>query len=631
MPQNTKNRKIDKHTKKLTSTHINLTSVQVYEAINKSSNNNSTGPDNINIKHLKHLGPLAIEYLTSLLNLALNTNTIPHIWKLAKIIPIPKPNKDLSQGSSYRPISLLSPIAKTLEKAILPIITQNIPEVKHQHGFKPLHSTTTALHQITNQITQGFNLKQPPERTIVVSLDLSKAFDTVNIHNLIHKIHQTTIPNTIIKFISSYIKGRKGFTLIQDSKSKQQQFKTGVPQGGVLSPILFNLYTSDIPQSPPNTTLTTYADDMNPAASHTQYKEAENLLQPYLDSIFNWTKENNLILNPDKSTATLFTPDPAEYDTTLNLSINNIIIPTVKHPKILGLTLDPKLNFSEHFRITKEKAEKSIKILKSLSATSWGLQKETLLTTYKTIVRPTIEYASTVWSPIIAPTNIDHLQITQNTALKIATGCLTKSSVQHLHDESEILPLSHHLRLHSSQLKQKALIPSHPLYNLTQTIPNPRKKKQTIFINWNYPTTTIPIDPQHSTHESNKQNLKTIHHLSVQSYLQDRKPNIILGHSPPSINKEELTLPRKSRRILAQLRGNQSPLLRSYLHDIKKIPSPSCPLCNHPNHDTAHLFSCTSISTNLNLIDLWENPVAVVELLRLWEDALGQAGGGQGP
>ena len=204
-----RNRRIDSHTKTLPTTPILITSIQVKNAISKSSNNNSTGPDNINIRHLKHLGPLAIQFLTKIFNLALNLNIIPDIWKLAKIIPIPKPNKDLTEGGSYRPISLLSPIAKTLEKVILPYITSNIPQINHQHGFKTSHSTTTALHQLTNQIIQGFNQKPPPERTIVVSLDLSKAFDTVNIHLLIKKLHKTKVSGVLIKFIANYIKGRK--------------------------------------------------------------------------------------------------------------------------------------------------------------------------------------------------------------------------------------------------------------------------------------------------------------------------------------------------------------------------------------------------------------------------------------
>src|SRR6476469_5862347 len=101
---------------------------------------------------------------------------------------------------------------------------------------------------------------------------------------------------------------------------------------------------------------------MNPAVSHHNYLKAQETLQPYLEEIYFWTKENDLILNPEKSTATLFTPHPAKYNKTLNLKINNTLIPTVKNPKILGVTLDPKLNFAEHTRITKEKQTKSLKV-----------------------------------------------------------------------------------------------------------------------------------------------------------------------------------------------------------------------------------------------------------------------------
>src|SRR6476661_6954383 len=101
---------------------------------------------------------------------------------------------------------------------------------------------------------------------------------------------------------------------------------------------------------------------MNPASSHHNYLIAQETLQPYLEEIYSWTKENDLILNPDKSTATLFTQDPAEYNKTLNLRINNTLIPTVKNPKILGVTHDLKLNLAEHTRNIKEKAHKSLKV-----------------------------------------------------------------------------------------------------------------------------------------------------------------------------------------------------------------------------------------------------------------------------
>ena len=87
----------------------------------------------------------------------------------------------------------------------------------------------------------------PPARTITVALDMRKAFDTLNIHTLIRKLLQTNIPGTIIKLIANYIKGRKSYTTYRNHTSSQRQFKTSVPQGGVLSPALFNIYNANIP------------------------------------------------------------------------------------------------------------------------------------------------------------------------------------------------------------------------------------------------------------------------------------------------------------------------------------------------------------------------------------------------
>jgi hypothetical protein len=622
------NRTIDRHTNKINSTFIQITPEQVKHAISSSKNNNSTGADGINIKHLKHLGPIALEFLTNLYSTTVNTNEIPQIWKLAKIVPILKPDKDPGQGTSYRPISLLSPIAKTLEKIVLPYITENIPNQEHQHGFKTKHSTTTALHNINNTIIQGFNRKAPPQRTVMVALDMSKAFDTVNIHKLIHKLHQTNTPNTIIKFTANYIKGRQAFTTYQNCNSKLKQLKTGVPQGGVLSPTLFNIYMSDIPSPPPNIDLETYADDITTESSHTNIEIAQDNLQPYLQDIHNWTIENNLTLNAGKSTSTLFTPDPAEYNTQLHLSINNTLIPTVKNPKVLGLTFDPKLTYAEHIKNTTAKASKTINILKTLTSTQWGKQKETITATYKAITRPILEYSSTIWSPIASDTNINKLQTIQNTALRIATGCTADTNIQHLHDETQILPLQQHLKLHASQVHQTAQLQTHPLYKLTKQQTPQRKMKNSIFQpNSNY-ITHIPTSDNVTAKET-EINKKLIHTSVVQSYLNTRTKNKILNDIPPKINPEEESLPRKTRRTLSQLRTGKSPILNSYKHKIDPVSNTSslCPLCKQHDHTTEHIFTCTQIQTTLGVRDLWDDPVGVAALLDGWEEKVGESGG----
>ena len=94
---------------------------------------------------------------------------------------------------------------------------------------------------------------------------------------------------------------------------------------------------------------------------------------------------------------------------------------------------------------------------------------------------------------------------------------------------------------------------------------------------------------------------------------------------PPEINPEETQLPRVTRRILAQLRAQKSPLLREYLHNIGQADDPSCPLCRHPVHNTPHLFLCPWIETPLNPKDLWIRPAEVAGLLEKWQTQLALA------
>ena len=120
-------------------------------------------------------------------------------------------------------------------------------------------------------------------------------------------------------------------------------------------------------------------------------------------------------------------------------------------------------------------------MLKALTTKKWGKDKETIVATYKVITRPQLEYASTVWSPIISTTNMKELQTIQNTALRIATGCTANTNTQHLHQETLVLPLPTLLRLHASQLKEKNKLPYHPLHPLRTQPEPPRTMKKTIF------------------------------------------------------------------------------------------------------------------------------------------------------
>ena len=143
------------------------------------------------------------------------------------------------------------------------------------------------------------------------------------------------------------------------------------------------------------------------------------------------------------------------------------------------------------------------------------------MATYKAVMRPALEYASSVWSPLASTTSINKLQVMQNAALRTATGCIQDTNIQHLHNEKLTLPIHEHLQLHASQYKQKTQHPSHPLHKILQ---HSKAKKSHYFNNGRY-TTDIPTDPHTVTTTDIKTNMRHIHTSIVSRHLATRGNN----------------------------------------------------------------------------------------------------------
>ena len=197
-------------------------------------------------------------------------------------------------------------------------------------------------------------------------------------------------------------------------------------------------------------------------------------------------------------------------------------------------------------------------------------------------MRPTLEYASSIWSPTASSTSIKKLQVMQNADLRT---CTHHTNIQHLHDETNILPIQKHLQLHASQVRQKAQYPSHPLYRYTTQNTSQQLMKPTTFNNSRY-TTNIPTDPCTVTTADIKTNMRDIHTSIVSQHLDARDNNKILRAHPPQVSRTEDNLPRHMRRTLAQLRTNKSPFLLSYL---PKSTS------QHSHHHSAPFVALTNI------------------------------------
>jgi hypothetical protein len=222
-------------------------SVEEMQEVGKTlKNRKAAGFDGIYPEFIKHLGPIGLNWLRSFFNDIVSTGKIPNEFKKAKVIAILKPGKPANEASSYRPISLLSVCHKFLEKLIYnrisPIIEEHLPI--EQAGFRPNRNCCDQVLALTSYIESGF---QKRLKTGVVFVDLTAAYDTVWKDGLIHKLYNVIPCGKMVSLLEDMLSNRQFRVFVEDKSSKFRFLNNGLPQGSVLSPILFNLYTSDLP------------------------------------------------------------------------------------------------------------------------------------------------------------------------------------------------------------------------------------------------------------------------------------------------------------------------------------------------------------------------------------------------
>ncbi|XP_048004470.1 uncharacterized protein LOC125240570 isoform X2 [Leguminivora glycinivorella] len=412
-------------------------------AVNSFENFKAPGTDGIYPALLKWGGHKVIKHLSNILCSCIALRYIPQKWREVKVIFLPKPGKtDYTDPKSFRPISLTSFMLKTLErlcdKELKETALKNIQIHPNQHAYSQGKSTDSALHAVVSNIENALTMKNSCLGTFI---DIEGAFDKTNFSSIQQALQRHETNPLLIEWIMNMLRQRR--IKLSENQDHQALVMRGCPQGGVLSPLLWNLVVNDLITKLNEKHFITigYADDLVILISGLVISTLCNLTQTALKIVEKWCTENDLSVNPKKTDTILFTHKrklgiyemPTLFGTRLTLS---------KEVKYLGIILDDKLNWSKHLEQKLSKATVAFWQCRRMVGKKWGLAPHIILWLYKMVIMPMISYGAIVWWPRTKQTTaIDKLNKTQRLACVATTGCMRTTPTAALEIMLGLLPL----------------------------------------------------------------------------------------------------------------------------------------------------------------------------------------------
>ncbi|CAL4145460.1 unnamed protein product, partial [Meganyctiphanes norvegica] len=278
---------------------------------------------------------------------------------------------------------------------------------------------------------------------------------------LLKTLAELGIKGRMLSWIISFLSNRKIQVILEDQLSSIYAINTGVPQGSILSPILFIILLCTLPELIPVISKE-FADDIVFSITADTLEDAELKMQDAIERLLEWCNKIKLTLQPTKTKVMCFTK---KADKTPRLTLEGSEIEVVQTFKYLGMTLDaPTLTWGAHINMLKSECMARINIMRALAGTTWGANRECQLKIYNAMIKSKIAYGSQVLISA-SQSNLDKLEVVQNMALRIATGAWNNTQISTLQCEANMPPLDLYLQAQSIKYyyKLKNKQESHPV------------------------------------------------------------------------------------------------------------------------------------------------------------------------
>ena len=338
----------------------------------------ATGPDGIPIKVLKYASNAIDSHLSHIIGNDIEKNNYSEEPKTALVRPIFKKN-ERNKIENYRPVSILNGMSKIYERFIHNSLSSYAENILSNFisAYRKAYSSNHVLLRLIEHWKKSLDNKN---FVGTVLMDLSKAFDCIPHDLLVAKLHAYGLSEDAVTFIYSYLKRRKQAVKINNTESVFQILLSGVPQGSILGPILFNIFINDLFLFLEDVELANFADDNT---IYTENKDVEvliKLLEKESKSAIDWFKANDMIVNPDKFQAMILRPDKKENK--FHLNINDSIISAEDSVTLLGIEIDSKLNFKNHVSTICRKASRQLNAISRIQNYLGEKEKKILINTF---------------------------------------------------------------------------------------------------------------------------------------------------------------------------------------------------------------------------------------------------------